>query len=430
MPVLYDFSVTYSYLFVSFQLIFRKVADVRREKELAERRKNEPQLDSNQDQLVRKIFSKFRCRDRGQLQTQYSVSEIEKGATDAKPSSTSKTENTGAELVPSSTNAITASAPALNNKISRPPGSSTKSRWGRFSSSGSMSDSVKSDSYLARPPFRDIAGSGTGGTGGSAKMFPKLQNVSAESGTPRGIQRQDTIEEGIESIVVRTSQSPSFSGLGSSGALGAGGVDDGSDPEMVEPNLKKSETPSLTRRLSQIQPSSSDFKEMQSALSDFKAETNKELQRIGRHIERLEDMIRELVTKIDVRHAPLVNAEQQTESQYMRPSIYMASDRESASTTTEAHQQIPPLSNIILRKRRSRTRMKATAPGIPYRSTPQRSRSLLKDVESTTQDTSSGPGQTPSSGLTSGTSSTTATVSASGATELRTDEKPPFREYL
>lgn len=41
-----------------FQLIFRKVADVRREKELAERRKNEPQLDQQQDHIVRKIFSR------------------------------------------------------------------------------------------------------------------------------------------------------------------------------------------------------------------------------------------------------------------------------------------------------------------------------------------------------------------------------------
>lgn len=47
------------------RLIFRKVAEVKREKELAERRKNEPQLDQNQDHLVRKIFSKFR-RDRSQ----------------------------------------------------------------------------------------------------------------------------------------------------------------------------------------------------------------------------------------------------------------------------------------------------------------------------------------------------------------------------
>ena len=56
-------------LWLLLQLIFRKVADVRREKELAERRKNEPQLDQNQDHLVRKIFSKFR-RDRAQAQTQ------------------------------------------------------------------------------------------------------------------------------------------------------------------------------------------------------------------------------------------------------------------------------------------------------------------------------------------------------------------------
>jgi len=45
------------------------VADVRREKELAERRKNDPQLDQQQDHLVRKIFSKFR-RDRSQTQQQ------------------------------------------------------------------------------------------------------------------------------------------------------------------------------------------------------------------------------------------------------------------------------------------------------------------------------------------------------------------------
>ncbi|RWS11125.1 potassium voltage-gated channel protein eag-like protein, partial [Dinothrombium tinctorium] len=42
------------------RLIFRKVADVKREKELAERRKNDPQPDPAQDHLVRKIFSKFR----------------------------------------------------------------------------------------------------------------------------------------------------------------------------------------------------------------------------------------------------------------------------------------------------------------------------------------------------------------------------------
>ncbi|CAG2164520.1 unnamed protein product [Oppiella nova] len=42
------------------RLIFRKVADIKREQELAERRKNDPVPDIAQDHLVRKIFSKFR----------------------------------------------------------------------------------------------------------------------------------------------------------------------------------------------------------------------------------------------------------------------------------------------------------------------------------------------------------------------------------
>lgn len=42
------------------RLVFRKVADVKREKELAERTKEEPQVAASQDHIVRKIFSKFR----------------------------------------------------------------------------------------------------------------------------------------------------------------------------------------------------------------------------------------------------------------------------------------------------------------------------------------------------------------------------------
>jgi potassium voltage-gated channel Eag-related subfamily H protein len=58
------------------------VADVRREKELAERRKNEPQLGSSQDHLVRKIFSKFRRAQQSaaQLNKEGSQqSDVEKG---------------------------------------------------------------------------------------------------------------------------------------------------------------------------------------------------------------------------------------------------------------------------------------------------------------------------------------------------------------
>jgi len=42
------------------RLIFRKVSDVKKEQELAERQKNDPALNQTQDHLVRKLFSKFR----------------------------------------------------------------------------------------------------------------------------------------------------------------------------------------------------------------------------------------------------------------------------------------------------------------------------------------------------------------------------------
>ena len=51
----------------SFQLIFRKVADVEKEKLLAEQRKNDPVLNTTQDHLVRKLFSKFKKPSTGNL---------------------------------------------------------------------------------------------------------------------------------------------------------------------------------------------------------------------------------------------------------------------------------------------------------------------------------------------------------------------------
>merc|ERR1719245_1887617 len=42
------------------RLIFRKVSDLRKERELAEKRKNDPALNQSQDHLVRKLFSKFK----------------------------------------------------------------------------------------------------------------------------------------------------------------------------------------------------------------------------------------------------------------------------------------------------------------------------------------------------------------------------------
>lgn len=65
------------------RLVFRKVADVKREKELADRTKDEPQVASNQDHIVRKLFSKFRRtpQTQGSKDSGASQSDAEKGET-------------------------------------------------------------------------------------------------------------------------------------------------------------------------------------------------------------------------------------------------------------------------------------------------------------------------------------------------------------
>lgn len=72
------------------RVVFRKVADVKREKELAERTKEEPQVAANQDHIVRKIFSKFRRQPTTQgSKDSASQSDAEKGETQTERSKVS-----------------------------------------------------------------------------------------------------------------------------------------------------------------------------------------------------------------------------------------------------------------------------------------------------------------------------------------------------
>lgn len=62
------------------RMVFRKVADVKREKELAERGKDEPQVAAGQEHIVRKLFSKFRRQPTTQgSKESASQSDAEKG---------------------------------------------------------------------------------------------------------------------------------------------------------------------------------------------------------------------------------------------------------------------------------------------------------------------------------------------------------------
>lgn len=145
------------------------MADVKREKELAEKRKNEPQLGSNQDHLVRKIFSKFKRAQPAAIQSSKDVSQsdVEKGDT---------TDNEKSKLAPKVSGTFT------ENKLSVSPIPSASipvkprsSKWGKLlgsSSVDSASDTsgkiTVSRSLSARDSLREsIQGRASSGSGSS-----------------------------------------------------------------------------------------------------------------------------------------------------------------------------------------------------------------------------------------------------------------------
>ena len=78
------FLSSFNAFIVLFQMIFRKLADVRRERELAERRKNDPPLSElSSDHPVRKLISRFR-----------KISDVKDGGTKETERSKNSTDNT------------------------------------------------------------------------------------------------------------------------------------------------------------------------------------------------------------------------------------------------------------------------------------------------------------------------------------------------
>nr|XP_043065746.1 potassium voltage-gated channel protein eag isoform X2 [Drosophila bipectinata] len=227
------------------RLIFRKVADVKREKELAERRKNEPQLPQNQDHLVRKIFSKFRRTPQVQAGSKELVggsgqSDVEKGDGEVErtklPAKLTLTED--ARIL--TTAAAPSPSPSPSPSSGPPSARSTRaSKWGRLlgsSSVDSASDTsakvAVSRSLSARESLRESTAqarqsstsSSNGGQGNKhlqlSKVFPKAPKLQASQAT---LARQDTIDEGGEVDSSPPSRDSRVVIEGATGAAGGGG---------------------------------------------------------------------------------------------------------------------------------------------------------------------------------------------------------------
>ncbi|KAH8367720.1 hypothetical protein KR084_001951 [Drosophila pseudotakahashii] len=342
------------------RLIFRKVADVKREKELAERRKNEPQLPQNQDHLVRKIFSKFRRTPQVQAGSKELVggsgqSDVEKGdgeveRTKKLPAKLTLTED--ARIL--STAAAPSPSPSPSPSSGPPSARSTRaSKWGRLlgsSSVDSASDTsakvAVSRSLSARESLRESTAqarqsstsSSNGGQGN--KVFPKAPKLQASQAT---LARQDTIDEGGEvdssppsrdsRVVIEGSAgagasppvasasssaaggaaagaSGSAGGAGSSGAPGSGTVVAIVATTKAERNLAQERERQIEMASSRATtsdtydtglretPPTLAQRDLIATVLDMKVDVRLELQRMQQRIGRIEDLLGELVKRL------------------------------------------------------------------------------------------------------------------------------------
>ncbi|XP_072752747.1 potassium voltage-gated channel protein ether a go-go isoform X2 [Anoplolepis gracilipes] len=288
---------------LSHRLIFRKVADVRREKELAERRKNEPQLDQAQDHLVRKIFSRFKSEGDGQIgvtrtvsgrsqqdsdeeltvnvlppwpsfrfrrERQHTATDVEKGdGKDAKDGETSH-----------------AKKPSVAEEGSATVAKTRPGKWGRLLGSSSLDSGSESgaigDTFKRSQSARDPRPSSSVATN---KVFPKLGKLGG------------TIEEVSDNV-----ENPK----------------DGQQQQQAQPQQTLAVETSKQLQLRRLesydgglithQPSHE--REILAAVLEVKVDLKLEVQRVNQRLAKLEDMLQALMNRLPAAGTPSSGSQQ------------------------------------------------------------------------------------------------------------------------
>ncbi|XP_065348110.1 potassium voltage-gated channel protein eag isoform X3 [Cloeon dipterum] len=345
------------------RLIFRKVADVRRERELAERRKNEPQLDHNQDHLVRKIFSKFRRGTAGAstagsnhagTMTPVATPDVERGggggASDSESACSTRLGSAQEEqcLVVATTTSVAPAAP-----------SRAATRWGRLL--GSASSGAESSDKEGRAPSAKERPAPTPPTGGSGnKVFPKQTTPPQRATTSAA--RQDTIDEIVE-VEERRAAARS--------ALRKAESNDSGILRSSEQKLSEASTTTASFAPSAVAAAPTtvvapivaplpapELQLLLTSIAEFKVDVRLELQRLGQRAARLEEMLGNVSERLgsingsSTATTPAVSEDDNPRSTRSNRS----GGGDSSSTTTTA-----PSSAVVpaIRKRRSKSRVEA-----------------------------------------------------------------------
>ncbi|XP_026477606.1 potassium voltage-gated channel subfamily H member 1-like [Ctenocephalides felis] len=369
------------------RLIFRKVSDVRRERELAERRKNEPRLDQTQDHLVRKIFSRFR-RDRSvqgtgdaekgggtttdddtgvagtggtggggaqrngkSLQSKLSTERDDSTASSPVTSQPPQTATAGSKPrtakgtgAGGGTGAGTSTA-GVGSKWSRLLGSSSLDSTSGAASGGGDRSSAGSDRQSSARQRGDESGGGpAAGTGGEKKgQTNKVCEDSKEKTQSKPRQRRDSLL--VFPKAPKVSQARDALNLTRQDTIQHYGLRDRPpvvrsqevyDGGLREPPSPNSQMPIQTTLVQAPPLCSQQHREVMAQLLEIKTDVKLEVQRLSSRMSRLEELLAELIS---------LN-KSETKSEPSPEPIESPVDQSSTSTTR--------LGPLVLRKRRSK----------------------------------------------------------------------------
>lgn len=273
---------------------------MKREKELAERRKNEPKLDQNQDHLVRKMFSRFRkggsASSNNLLAGSTSVASCSSnpggpgsGTLPNGPSRSTTPTNSNRDIekgeggVEETSLSPRKDPPVLvksakEEETVRPTSTSAaKSKWGRFmrNSAGSSAETVEScdpqtQTQTQQALLPKAADAATKVTGTGNKVYPKLSRVP---------ERQESIDDPPTNRITVRSVIESAPDSGPIPHKVAGGGETETAAGDPAPSIIDSFT-------------------------ELKHQVHDEVKRINHKMTRLEDILGEILTRLTPTAAP------------------------------------------------------------------------------------------------------------------------------
>ncbi|XP_059178436.1 potassium voltage-gated channel subfamily H member 1-like [Physella acuta] len=283
------------------RLIFRKVADVKKERELAEKRKNDPPLDLANDHPVRKLISRFRKISDSKHDVKQNSHDVERGGGSA--GSTAPEEETPQQDRPhSGTRIITVSEnPDQSANKPAPRLGGGTSRWGKFLSgatSGSSSSDSESKGIVGEKaiPLNDL----------SPKVEAKPVEATKAQTKPVGkwgrflSKQQEPIEESPEDEL-RTNMKKTDSA--DSGILRSSNkldqiVEDPARAEVAHQTLHTTlninTVNNLTRETSSIRLTAAE-QHMLTSLYDIRLEIKEEIEGLRQKLNRIDEHISEVL---------------------------------------------------------------------------------------------------------------------------------------